>query len=133
MQGKPWTYMFECTSNQTRIRLKVAGFKCSTLLKINFFISIFKEFWPHTLEHLFSRTPLSGCFRCLFCISFIINMKIFLSVLISLNFSWVCWKPQKLSKGKFSKSLNLDFWYSKVDIRNMFSERTVSIMFLFPK
>ena len=40
---------------------KVAGFQLGTLLKMNFFIGIFQEFWPQISENLFSRPPLSSC------------------------------------------------------------------------
>ena len=38
--------------------LKVADCQPATLLKMNFFIDIFQDFWLQISEHLFSRTPL---------------------------------------------------------------------------
>ena len=97
--------------------LKIAGLMPSTLLKMNFLVGIFQKFWPQISKHIYSRTLLSGCFRCLLIQKVLVlsTWRFFLSVLVSLNFSWVCWKPQKLSKWKFLKSLKFAFWYLKVN------------------
>ena len=88
--------------------LKVAGSMPSTLLKMNFFIGIFQEFWPQISKHIFQSTS-QWLFLCLFCIFFLLTQRFLLSVLVSLNFLWVCWKPPKFCKWKFLKSWILIF------------------------